>query len=74
MTSYHIGIPRNEPFDDRDQAFTRPWLHLVLKWTVAACQRARTRRHLAQLEPHLLRDVGLTPDNVASECAKPFWL
>jgi uncharacterized protein YjiS (DUF1127 family) len=46
--------------------------HLVLALTSAAARR-RNRKALAQLGPHLLRDIGLTRDEAMQECAKPFW-
>lgn len=33
----------------------------------------RSRRHLNELPPHLLDDLGLSPDQVAPEVSKPFW-
>jgi uncharacterized protein YjiS (DUF1127 family) len=36
-------------------------------------ERSRQRRALAQLDDHLLRDIGLTRDEARSECANPFW-
>jgi uncharacterized protein YjiS (DUF1127 family) len=36
-------------------------------------QRARQRRQLEMLDDRLLRDLGLTRDEVHRECAKPFW-
>jgi|GEM_PF-1159591 len=36
--------------------------------------RRATRRALARLDSHLLRDVGLDPQHVRQEIAKPFWL
>jgi uncharacterized protein YjiS (DUF1127 family) len=36
-------------------------------------QRSRQRKHLAQLDKHLLNDIGLTEAMVAKEIAKPFW-
>ncbi len=33
----------------------------------------RSRRALGRLDAHLLRDIGLSPDHVQAECAKPFW-
>ncbi len=36
-------------------------------------QRRRTRRALARLEVHRLRDVGLTAADQAREAAKWFW-
>lgn len=45
-----------------------------LAQTVAAWEARRlTRRRLASLDPHLLRDIGLAPHEAARECDKPFW-
>ena len=38
-----------------------------------AANRRRDRVLLARLDDHLLRDIGLTPDEAGTECAKPFW-
>lgn len=35
--------------------------------------RRRMRNRLAMLDDHLLRDIGLTPEEAAAEVAKPFW-
>lgn len=35
--------------------------------------RRRTRTHLRHLPPHLLRDVGISPDDARLEAGKPFW-
>lgn len=35
--------------------------------------RWRERRNLAELDDHMLRDIGLTPPDVRFECAKPWW-
>jgi uncharacterized protein YjiS (DUF1127 family) len=43
-----------------DQAFT--WL-----------DRARQRRHLAQLDDRLLRDIGLSRVEVEQEVSRRFW-
>ena len=34
---------------------------------------SRQRRALAELDAHLLRDIGVTPYDAAREAAKPFW-
>ena len=44
-------------------------LGLVLGWRT----RRRSRRDLATLDPHLLRDIGLTTQEASSEICKPFW-
>ena len=36
-------------------------------------QRARQRNALAQLDDHLLHDIGITRLDAARECGKPFW-
>ncbi|HEV2509779.1 DUF1127 domain-containing protein [Bosea sp. (in: a-proteobacteria)] len=40
------------------------------------CERIRARWKLAQMaqeNPHLLKDIGLTKQQVETEIAKPFW-
>ena len=41
----------------------------VYRWT----QRARQRRHLAQLDERLLKDIGIAPLAAEWEANKPFW-
>jgi uncharacterized protein YjiS (DUF1127 family) len=36
-------------------------------------QRRQTRRAMARLDGHMVRDIGLTADMVADEVGKPFW-
>ena len=36
-------------------------------------ERARQRRQLAELDDYMLRDIGLTRTDVASEIRKAFW-
>lgn len=40
---------------------------------VEAAARRRDRRLLGQLDAHLLRDIGLSPDEAETEATKPFW-
>jgi uncharacterized protein YjiS (DUF1127 family) len=56
--------PRTEP------AF-RPWriAGLLRRWL----HRARSRDELAQLSDAQIRDMGLNPEWVRREGAKPFW-
>lgn len=44
-------------------------LTLFMRWY----DRHLQRRALAELDERLLRDIGLTPDDVAAELRKPFW-
>ncbi len=46
-------------------------LRTIAVWFLRSAQR-RALRDLAQ-EPRLLRDIGLTPDQVLPEANKPFW-
>lgn len=36
-------------------------------------ERSMQRQHLAGVEPHLLKDMGISPADVQSEVGKPFW-
>ena len=36
-------------------------------------ERAAERRHLAELDEHLLRDIGLTTADVDAISTRPFW-
>jgi uncharacterized protein YjiS (DUF1127 family) len=46
-------------------------LHLLGLWL----ERARSRRQLRLLltDPHVLADLGLTPEQADLEAIKPFW-
>ncbi len=36
-------------------------------------RRARDRAFLAEMEPRMLRDIGVSEENRRQEAAKPFW-
>jgi len=44
-------------------------VRLLLLWR----HRIRSRQRLAELPPHLLRDVGLSPAEARREAARFFW-
>ncbi len=44
-------------------------LHMIHGWIA----RSRQRRSLADLDDHLLGDIGVSRSAAANECAKPFW-
>jgi uncharacterized protein YjiS (DUF1127 family) len=49
---------------------------LVARFTLAvtrALTRRRDRQLLARLDAHILRDIGLSSDQAATEAGKPFW-
>lgn len=43
--------------------------HLIWLWLM----RVQSRRDLAMLSDHMLRDIGLTRGDVERELMKPFW-
>jgi uncharacterized protein YjiS (DUF1127 family) len=45
----------------------------AIGWCSAALERRRQRRALAELDDHLLKDIGLTRDDAREQAAKPFW-
>ena len=45
----------------------------TLTVVTAALTRRRDRQRLAQLDAHLLRDIGVDAQEARRECAKPFW-
>ncbi len=47
----------------------RPRLVALFDWLSVA----RQRRALAELDDHMLRDIGLTRREVARETDRPFW-
>ena len=55
---------RREPIHPLAAAFT-----LIGRWI----ERTRQRQALADLDDHMLRDIGVTRVEAARECRKPFW-
>jgi len=37
-------------------------------------ERARQRRHLAEMSPQMLRDIGVSVSAARAEAGKPFWM
>ena len=53
---------------------TRPGLFArILTAFSTAMTRRRDRNRLAHLDTHLLRDIGLDPQDARRVCAIPFW-
>lgn len=49
-------------------------LAVALARTVVAWEgRHRARRGLARLDPHMLRDIGISVQEASDEISKPFW-
>jgi uncharacterized protein YjiS (DUF1127 family) len=51
---------------------TSPVARLILVISQALTRR-RDRKVLSHLDAHILRDIGLTPEEARTEAAKPFW-
>ncbi|MER9233753.1 DUF1127 domain-containing protein [Mesorhizobium sp. M0622] len=53
----------------------RPFITLCLRLRLLArwYDRHLQRLDLAEIDDHLLRDLGLTAEDVRRECAKSFW-
>jgi uncharacterized protein YjiS (DUF1127 family) len=49
------------------------WALMVAVQLIAWDHRQRSRKALAQLEDHMLRDIGLTHSAAYQEAEKPFW-
>jgi uncharacterized protein YjiS (DUF1127 family) len=44
-------------------------------WSVGRClERQRQLRELAELDDHLLRDIGLSGADVKRACSQSFWM
>jgi uncharacterized protein YjiS (DUF1127 family) len=81
MNTDHSGLP--QPFlptlDKGGHAAAHPSPErpsLLSRFFVALLQwqdRARQRQHLAALDPRMLRDMGMTPDDVSRELARFHW-
>lgn len=56
----------------RQQLFERP---RRLSWAVirSAWRRHRSRQRIADLGPHLLKDIGVSYAEAEAEANKPFW-
>jgi uncharacterized protein YjiS (DUF1127 family) len=64
------AISARRRFRDRLSRLLRhSLLELLQDWSA----RARERRMLLQLDERMLKDIGVTRADVASEAAKPFW-
>ena len=59
------------PFPGRRSFPFIAWVRsrLLARWY----DRHLQRRDLSEIDEHLLRDLGLAPEDVRRECAKSFW-
>ena len=57
----------------RAPAAVEPGLPAPVRLLLEIIRRVRARRELAGLDADQLRDVGLDPDMIRREIAKPFW-
>ena len=64
LNSFELSCARQTPAS----IFVR-LVDLYFDWR----ERGRQRRHLAMLDQHMLRDIGLSSADVEHEVRKPFW-
>ncbi len=79
-------MSRNDPFmppliEDRAMSWPRLRIEHWRAWVLAAIsivalwlERGRSRRVLATLDDHQLRDIGVSRADALLESAKPFWM
>ena len=58
-------------FDQRDA--WRPRIERLRHTVAAAWRRHATRRRIAALDPHTLKDIGVSHAEAEAEANKPFW-
>jgi uncharacterized protein YjiS (DUF1127 family) len=71
MTMTARTASKTAPSPGRRSVSFVTWLRR--RWLARWYDRHLQRRDLAQIDDHLLRDLGLTRDDVRRECAKSFW-
>ena len=54
---------------DLSKKVIRKLKSLIITWKV----RAQSRKHLAEMDSRLLKDIGLTEADRSQEVVKPFW-
>ena len=54
------------------RAPVRPWL-VVARHVALMLEARRTRRILAEMDPRLMKDIGIGRAEAAREVARPFW-
>jgi uncharacterized protein YjiS (DUF1127 family) len=54
-------------------AAVRAALRRFVRWCLLCHARAEQRRHLAELDERMLKDIGVTPAEAADESAKRWW-
>ena len=65
-------VPRGIPVSPTSQP-KLPWPRRLGAWMNAAYRRHRSRQLLAQLDGHLLKDIGISYTEAEAEANKPFW-
>jgi uncharacterized protein YjiS (DUF1127 family) len=72
MTDTALRDAANLGQPERPGSAFAPFLRFC-RCIVSRYERWLQRQDLAELDDHLLRDIGISPNDVARECAKPFW-
>jgi uncharacterized protein YjiS (DUF1127 family) len=67
MSANPAHVPR------RSRRAKRAWAASALLWLARCIHRHRSRADLRDLDPRLLRDIGLTEGQALSEGRKAWW-
>jgi len=63
-----FGEPTSIAVHDMAADWSLSWNDVCMAW-----RRYRTRQRIADLDSHLLKDIGVTPVEAEMEANKPFW-
>ncbi len=66
-------LPADPAAPEEHQHQTRKLSYGILGRLYMFVELARERHTLAQMDDHLLRDIGMTRDDARREYRKPFW-
>ncbi|WP_035478741.1 DUF1127 domain-containing protein [Aliagarivorans marinus] len=67
-----MSVARKTAEQSREISFTNLIMD-YLKQIQMAYRKQRSRRALARLSPHQLKDIGLSRADAINEASKPFW-
>ena len=75
MPTFDLYLPAQPYSVWRPKAQRAPLHPFAAAWVLVASwiERARQRQALAELDDHMLRDIGITRAEAARETGKPFW-
>jgi uncharacterized protein YjiS (DUF1127 family) len=73
MLSFPMSVPAASPAPASVSSCILRLAAEAARLAAGWAERRRQLRALSELDDHLLRDIGLTQDDIAHACARPFW-